>query len=210
MGWLGFEMSKLPLPASCAADYGTKVGYPVCCGQKGVVGNEDSICPQAVPQCIGFVQGQKMGSCSSTSGEYNDPLIDSERLLEEALASYLGQGNVPCYRGPELYSAYSAVVLAPVWSIWVAHYKKYRHILMRDVVHVRRPSGDNFEAVMHPSSRDQQVEFTWGVSLVHPKHAMAYPTSNYRASSRRSQYPTECDYGCQIVRMGRSAKSLIT
>ena len=69
-----------------------------------------------------------------------------ERLLEEAIASYLGQGNIACYRGPELYDTPR---IAKMWKLWVAHYKRYRSILTADVVHVRRPSGSDLEVTLH-------------------------------------------------------------
>lgn len=41
-------------------------------------------------------------------------------VLELAAASYLGQGNVPCYRGHLLFDANSTDVRR-MWSLWTAH-----------------------------------------------------------------------------------------
>jgi hypothetical protein len=56
------------------------------------------------------------------------PLDDHLETLEEALASLLGQGNIPCYRGPEMYDDGSPQA-KQLWKLWTAHYKRYRSIL---------------------------------------------------------------------------------
>jgi hypothetical protein len=76
------------------------------------------------------------------------PMAHYERLLEEALASYLGQGNVACYRGPYLYDKDSPRI-RQLWQLWVSHYKRFRQILMADVIHIRRPTGSGIEASLH-------------------------------------------------------------
>jgi hypothetical protein len=68
------------------------------------------------------------------------PLANYAETIELAAASYLGQGNIACYRGPELYDS---PPIQGLWAKWVAHYKKYRPILMADPVHVKRPTGAN-------------------------------------------------------------------
>jgi len=78
------------------------------------------------------------------------PMDPHIHVLELAAASYLGQGNVPCYRGPQLFDANSTQVRR-MWSLWTAHYKKYRKILMADSVHVTRPgqNGRAIETTLH-------------------------------------------------------------
>ena len=56
------------------------------------------------------------------------PLDDHIETLEEALASLLGQGNIPCYRGPEMYDD-GSLQAKQLWKLWTAHYKRYRSIL---------------------------------------------------------------------------------
>ena len=76
-------------------------------------------------------------------------LTAAQLLLEEALASYFGQGNLAAYRGSSLYDPETTPELAELWHMWVSHYKQYRSILSSDVVHVMRPSGANIEVSMH-------------------------------------------------------------
>ena len=78
------------------------------------------------------------------------PMDAHLRTLELAAASFLGQGNIPAYRGPELYDA-SSVHVQKMWALWTAHYKKYRAVLMADSVHVTRPGQDGraIETTLH-------------------------------------------------------------
>ena len=76
------------------------------------------------------------------------PMHHHLHTLEEAAASYLGQGNVACYRGSELYDDASPGV-ARMWKLWVAHYKAFRRILSSETVHVRRPSGSAISTTLH-------------------------------------------------------------
>ena len=52
-------------PNACAADYGTPLNGPVCCGQPGVVKQEASICPKDLPKCVGYEYRKHMGTCIS-------------------------------------------------------------------------------------------------------------------------------------------------
>jgi len=65
-----------------------------------------------------------------------EPLADHLVEYEWALAQYFGAGVAACYRGWRLYdSARTRDVVVK----WVSFFKKYRRILISDVVHVRRP-----------------------------------------------------------------------
>lgn len=59
--------------------------------------------------------------------------------LEWGVAQYLGQGNIPCFRGPQVTSGSPAV--ARVWRRWLSFYKRHRALLNADVIHVHRPNG---------------------------------------------------------------------
>lgn len=50
--------------AKCIADFGTDIGQPLCCGQKGKLKNTKYVCPSNLPTCSGYVCGSKFGSCS--------------------------------------------------------------------------------------------------------------------------------------------------
>ena len=67
---IAFSSADAPDPGHCAADYGTPLNGPVCCGQTGQVQQEKSICPKDRPKCVGFVQQKLMGTCTSGSNEF--------------------------------------------------------------------------------------------------------------------------------------------
>lgn len=50
----------------CLANYGTKPGDPLCCGQTGVLQkwSSDYVCPSSAPTCSGYKCGEKYGTCS--------------------------------------------------------------------------------------------------------------------------------------------------
>eukprot|EP00425_Heterocapsa_triquetra_P022514 CAMPEP_0195154966 /NCGR_PEP_ID=MMETSP0448-20130528/183918_1 /TAXON_ID=66468 /ORGANISM="Heterocapsa triquestra, Strain CCMP 448" /LENGTH=919 /DNA_ID=CAMNT_0040193747 /DNA_START=69 /DNA_END=2826 /DNA_ORIENTATION=+ len=47
----------------CDADYGVQPGEPVCCGQFGTAVSYSHICPEDLPTCVGFMQGERWGHC---------------------------------------------------------------------------------------------------------------------------------------------------
>jgi hypothetical protein len=54
-------------PEKCIADYGTRVGDSLCCGQKGVLQHYASeyVCPSSKPTCSNFdCRGGTYGTCS--------------------------------------------------------------------------------------------------------------------------------------------------
>ena len=66
-----------------------------------------------------------------TPAEFDPP---SEYYLEYewGLAQYMGYGVAPCYRGPRLYDSIPTMQLV---QKWVGFFKKYRDILISDIVH---------------------------------------------------------------------------
>jgi hypothetical protein len=49
----------------CIANHGTKVGDPLCCGQKGVLQKyaTNYVCSKSAPTCSNFVCGESYGTC---------------------------------------------------------------------------------------------------------------------------------------------------
>ena len=47
----------------CSANFGSKIGDPLCCEQEGVVQNTKFICPSELPTCIGYKCGETWGKC---------------------------------------------------------------------------------------------------------------------------------------------------
>ncbi|CAF0941556.1 unnamed protein product [Didymodactylos carnosus] len=82
-----------------------------------------------------------------------EPLQQHLLEYEWALAQYLGAGVAAFYRGYRLYDTNETKALV---QKWVNFYKKYRQILISDVIHVRRADLQSIDSFMHvkPSSTD--------------------------------------------------------
>ena len=84
-------------------------------------------------------------------------MFHNQAFGPQAAASYLGQGNVPCYRGHLPFDDGSTQVRR-MWSLWTAHYKRFRSILMSDAVHVTRPgqNGGAIETSLHVNASSKE------------------------------------------------------
>ncbi len=72
----------------------------------------------------------------------------------QRLANLFGAGVQACFRGPQLYDAPETKALV---TQWVRFYKKHRHILDADIIHLRRPDGRDYDAILHadPSAEEK-------------------------------------------------------
>jgi len=75
-----------------------------------------------------------------------EPLKDHLSHYEQRLANLFGAGVQACYRGPRLYDAPETKAIV---EKWVSFYKKHRAILDSDVIHVRRPDGQDYDGLLH-------------------------------------------------------------
>ena len=75
-----------------------------------------------------------------------EPLKDHLKHYEQRMANLFGAGVQACYRGPRLYDAPETRAIV---EKWVKFYKKYRAILDSDVIHVRRPDGQDYDGLLH-------------------------------------------------------------
>lgn len=75
-----------------------------------------------------------------------EPLKDHLSHYEQRLANLFGAGVQACYRGPRLYDAPETKAVV---EKWVNYYKKHRIILDSDVIHVRRPDGQDYDGLLH-------------------------------------------------------------
>ena len=55
----GFENKEV----KCAADFGTIIGEKVCCGQPGMLSNNEYVCPEELPTCKGYEMNKQWGTC---------------------------------------------------------------------------------------------------------------------------------------------------
>ncbi len=81
--------------------------------------------------------------------------LDSHRMEYRAhLWQNFGSGVQSCYRGPRLYDTEATKLLVKSAVKW---YKNYRQILNSDVIHLRRPDGQDWDGILHvnPSLKEK-------------------------------------------------------
>lgn len=82
-----------------------------------------------------------------------EPLKEHLPHYEQRLANLFGAGVQACYRGPQLYDAPETKALV---KKWVAFYKKHRRILDADIIHIRRPDGRDYDAILHTDPQGKE------------------------------------------------------
>jgi len=75
-----------------------------------------------------------------------EPLSQHLSHYNQRLANLFGAGVQACYRGPQLYDTPET---REVVEGWVDFYKKHRRILDADIIHIRRPDGKDYDAILH-------------------------------------------------------------
>lgn len=55
----GFENKEI----KCSADFGTIIGDKLCCGQPGILSNNEYVCPEELPICQGYEINKEWGIC---------------------------------------------------------------------------------------------------------------------------------------------------
>ncbi len=75
-----------------------------------------------------------------------EPLKEHLPHYGQRLANLFGAGVQACYRGPQLYDSPQTKELV---KKWVAFYKKHRSVLDGDIIHIRRPDGRDYDAILH-------------------------------------------------------------
>ena len=75
-----------------------------------------------------------------------EPLSEHLKDYEQLMMQYYGAGVQACYRGPRLYDTEATKKTA---SNVVSWYKKYRHILNADIIHLRRADGRDWDGILH-------------------------------------------------------------
>ena len=75
-----------------------------------------------------------------------EPLKEHLPHYGQRLANLFGAGVQACYRGPQLYDAPETRELV---KKWVDFYNQHKAILNADIIHVRRPDGQDYDAILH-------------------------------------------------------------
>ena len=107
--------------------------------------------------------------------------MDHLQSYDFALSQYMGAGCGMTYRGDRLYdqkgdASYSMVKKKVQW------FKKYRQILISDIVHIKRPTGQGIDAFLHvnpklPSHKALAMVFKCGPT---PASSTPPPTTSRR------------------------------
>lgn len=82
-----------------------------------------------------------------------EPLKEHLPHYEQRLANLFGAGVQACYRGPQLYDAPQTKALV---KKWVDFYKKHRQVLDADIIHIRRPDGRDYDAILHVNPHGEE------------------------------------------------------
>ncbi|WP_202552328.1 alpha-galactosidase [Ginsengibacter hankyongi] len=82
-----------------------------------------------------------------------EPLHNHLDAYQAHLAQNFGSGIQACYRGPRLFDAPATEALVKKEVAW---YKKYRNILNADIIHIRRPDGRDYDAIMHVDAKGKE------------------------------------------------------
>lgn len=91
-----------------------------------------------------------------------EPLNEHLDHYETRLRNLFGAGVQACYRGPRLYDTDKT---KQVVQKWVSFYKQYRPILDSDIIHLRRPDGQDWDGIMHVNPALKQKAF---ISVYNP------------------------------------------
>lgn len=75
-----------------------------------------------------------------------EPLKDHLPHYEMRLANNFGAGVIACYRGPQLFDTPETKAIV---KKWVDFYKSHRAILDSDIIHLRRPDGNDWDGFIH-------------------------------------------------------------
>ena len=82
-----------------------------------------------------------------------EPLSEHLEHYETRLRNLFGAGVQACYRGPRLYDTEETRQLV---ARWVDFYKRYRPILDSDIIHLRRPDGQDWDGILHVNPQLKQ------------------------------------------------------
>ncbi len=101
--------------------------------------------------CWGFVPLTEYhgGGPESVLEPLSEHLTDYRQLMMQ----YYGAGVQACYRGPRLYDTDST---RRTVSRVIGWYKQHREILNGDIIHLRRPDGNDWDGIMHVATTGRE------------------------------------------------------
>ena len=87
-----------------------------------------------------------------------EPLDQHRDHYNERFADLVGYGVQACYRGPRLFDSEATKAIVKKWT---AFYKTHREVLDGDIIHLRRPNGQDWDGIVHvnPQGREKALAF---------------------------------------------------
>jgi len=87
-----------------------------------------------------------------------EPLDQHRDHYSERFADLVGYGVQACYRGPRLFDTEATKAIV---KTWVSFYKTHREVLDGDLIHLRRPNGQDWDGVVHvnPLGKERAMAF---------------------------------------------------
>ncbi|MEN9361706.1 MAG: hypothetical protein RL095_3241 [Verrucomicrobiota bacterium] len=82
-----------------------------------------------------------------------EPLDQHRDHYNERFADLIGYGVQACYRGPRLYDTEATKAIVKKWT---AFYKAHREVLDGDIIHLRRPNGQDWDGIVHVNPQGQE------------------------------------------------------
>ena len=103
-----------------------------------------------------------------------EPLHQHLPHYEARFANLLGYGAQACYRGPRLYDTAETKALV---KKWVNFYKTHREVLDSDIIHLRRPNGQDWDGIVHvnPQGREKAMAFFYNPLTAEMKRDIRVP-----------------------------------
>lgn len=114
-----------------------------------------------------------------------EPLKEHLADYQKHLMNNFGYGAQACYRGPRLFDSPETKAMVIESVNW---FKKYRKILESDVIHLRRPTGRDIDAILHVNhlNKDCGMLLVWNPTERERTEELQVPTSYLGAGSSLS------------------------
>ena len=87
-----------------------------------------------------------------------EPLDEHRAHYSERFADLVGYGAQACYRGPRLFDSEATKAIVKHWT---SFYKTHREVLDGDIIHLRRPNGQDWDGIVHvnPQGKEKAMAF---------------------------------------------------
>jgi hypothetical protein len=112
------------------------------------------------PPSMGWMFVPLMSYKGGGSDAVIEPIEENLDVYEKHLSQNFTSGVQACYRGPRLYDTARSKSTV---KKWVDFYKKYRKILDSEIIHLRRPDGWDYDAIMHVNPHGKEK----GLLVIH-------------------------------------------